>query len=224
MLLKKIKRSLLASLRRYVWFIRLFGHNKVNICKGNTIELGGAIIKDTLFYVSGTGNRILFHGKNILLDHCKIQVFGSNSSIILHSDTFLLGSSLWIEDNGSSIVIGENTKMHEQAHLAAIEGCAVKVGRDCLFSSNIYAATGDSHSVLDAADGRRINPSKDILIGDHVWIGQGVTLTKGVSIGRDSIIGGGSVVTKSFEDSNVAIAGNPAKIVKRDINWDYNRI
>jgi len=33
-----------------------------------------------------------------------------------------------------------------------------------------------------------------------------------------------SVVTKPFEESNIILAGNPAKIVKRNINWDRRLI
>ncbi len=34
-----------------------------------------------------------------------------------------------------------------------------------------------------------------------------------------SIIGASSVVTKRFDENNIAIGGNPAKIIKRNINW-----
>ena len=49
-------------------------------------------------------------------------------------------------------------------------------------------------------------------------------LLKGVKIEGHSIIGSGSVVTKSFGETNVVIAGNPAKIVKKDIDWRCERI
>jgi acetyltransferase-like isoleucine patch superfamily enzyme len=36
----------------------------------------------------------------------------------------------------------------------------------------------------------------------------------GVTLGDHTIVGAGSVVTKSFENGNCVIAGNPAKIIK----------
>ena len=39
-------------------------------------------------------------------------------------------------------------------------------------------------------------------------------------IADNSIVGWGSIVTKEFNEPNVIIAGIPAKIVKRGINWD----
>lgn len=78
----------------------------------------------------------------------------------------------------------------------------------------------DAHTVTDL-EGNPINFSKSIEIGDHVWIGRDVKIGKNTKISNDSIIGWGSIVTKKFEDTNVVIAGNPAKIVKRNINWDF---
>lgn len=35
----------------------------------------------------------------------------------------------------------------------------------------------------------------------------------------NSVVGHSTVVAKKFTDKNVVIAGNPAKIIKTDINW-----
>ena len=92
-----------------------------------------------------------------------------------------------------------------------------------MFSSEIVFRTGDSHSIIDLS-GIRINHAKDIIIGDHVWIGHRVLVNKGVVISNNSGVGTGSVVTKKFNDENIIIAGCPAKIVKNDINWLGKRI
>lgn len=94
----------------------------------------------------------------------------------------------------------------------------ITIDEECLFSNSIDIATTDWHAVIDK-NGDRINHDKDVYIGKHVWIGRKVTVCKGVSIAENSIIGTGSVVTKPFTESNVVIAGNPAKICKRDVSW-----
>ena len=50
-------------------------------------------------------------------------------------------------------------------------------------------------------------------IGDNVWIGGNAVILPGVTLGDNVVVGAGAVVTKSFP-SNVAIAGNPAKVIK----------
>ncbi|MBD3750809.1 MAG: hypothetical protein IE931_15140 [Sphingobacteriales bacterium] len=59
-----------------------------------------------------------------------------------------------------------------------------------------------------------------MFIGQHVWIADNVTVLKGVSIGKSSVIGINSTVTKNVSDNMIAV-GNPAKIVKENINWEH---
>ncbi len=43
---------------------------------------------------------------------------------------------------------------------------------------------------------------------------------KKVRIADNSVVGSASVVTKKFDEENVVIAGNPAKICRRNIMWE----
>ena len=56
-----------------------------------------------------------------------------------------------------------------------------------------------------------------IIIGQNCWIGTNVRICKGVTIGDNSVVAACSVVTKDVP-ANCIVAGNPAKIVKTDIN------
>ncbi|MEV7231021.1 hypothetical protein AB0M79_28985 [Polymorphospora sp. NPDC051019] len=49
-------------------------------------------------------------------------------------------------------------------------------------------------------------------MGDHVWIGDGVTIIHGVAIGANMIIGSGSVVTRPIP-ANVVAVGSPARVL-----------
>lgn len=55
--------------------------------------------------------------------------------------------------------------------------------------------------------------SKDIYIGDNVFIGNNVKILKGVHIGDYAVIANGAVVTKDVAAKTI-VAGNPAEVIK----------
>ena len=61
-----------------------------------------------------------------------------------------------------------------------------------------------------------------VAIGENSVIPDSVKIGKNTKISDDSIVGWASVVTKKFDEPNVIVAGNPARIVKREINWDFH--
>lgn len=95
----------------------------------------------------------------------------------------------------------------------------VSIGDDSQLSWGIDIWCTDAHTITDLK-GEPINFAKCIEIGKHVWIGKDSKIGKNVKIADNSIVGWGSIVTKEFNEPNVIIAGIPAKIVKRGINWD----
>jgi len=66
------------------------------------------------------------------------------------------------------------------------------------------------------ADGTIPLKTKEVIIGNNVWIGNNVLILKGVSIGDNAIIAAGSVVTKNVPEGSV-VAGNPAKMIKSGV-------
>ncbi len=63
----------------------------------------------------------------------------------------------------------------------------------------------------------------NIFIGENCYIGSAVRFAPGSSIGKNSLIGLGSIVTKKFTKENVIIAGQPAKIIREDYNWETQK-
>lgn len=61
--------------------------------------------------------------------------------------------------------------------------------------------------------------SNQIKIGNNVWIGCGVKIYKGSVIPDGSIIAADSIVRGVFKKNNVLIGGNPARIIKENVNW-----
>lgn len=62
-------------------------------------------------------------------------------------------------------------------------------------------------------DDKLVENTKEISIGDNVWIGNNVIILKGVNIGDNSIIAAGSIVNKDVSP-NTIVGGNPIKILK----------
>jgi len=55
---------------------------------------------------------------------------------------------------------------------------------------------------------------KPIIIRKNSWLGANCIILPEVELGEHTIVGAGAVVTKSFPQGNVVIAGNPARVVK----------
>ncbi len=92
------------------------------------------------------------------------------------------------------------------------------------FSYDVDLRTGDSHSIINLNTNKRINYAKDVTVGNHVWVASHVSILKGVAIPSNSIIATRSLVTKSFNQEYVLIAGSPAEIRKENITWKKERI
>lgn len=56
--------------------------------------------------------------------------------------------------------------------------------------------------------------ARPVTIGDDVWIGGGAILCPGVTIGSGTTIGAGTVVRRDIP-SNVVVAGDPCRLIRR---------
>lgn len=228
--MNKIIRFIKGMIKQYSWiatffsfiYTHLLGFNRIHGKNNNTIYLNKSFIKKTSIQIHGKNN-IIHLSNQCLLSNCRITISGNNNLILLGENVSAVNCEIYIEDNNNTVSIGKESHISGTTHLACIEESQIIIGRQCLFSSEITFRTGDSHSILDL-NGHRINPSENIIIGDHVWIGNKVILMKGTVIAQNSIVATGSVVTRKFEDTNVIIGGVPAKVIKQGINWDENRI
>lgn len=114
----------------------------------------------------------------------------------------------------------------------------IVIGNDCLICSNIVTqeaflisigdnvtiSTGVSLLTHDYSSHIVIPGSCDlygkITIGNNCFIGANSTILYGVTLADNIVVAAGSVVTRSFENNNIIIGGNPAKIIG---SWENYR-
>ena len=192
--------------------------------KTNELIIGKGSIMYATYNISGGGKRNkICVDSDTKIKNCKFFIKGDDNVIYIGKRCNITHSTFWIQDNGCKIEIGDGTTVGNNCQFAAIEGTTISVGKDCMFSHNIRLRTGDSHSIVDA-QGKRTNYSKDITIGNHVWVGLESLILKGCVISDNSVIAARATVNKTFDQPGLIIAGAPAKQIKDRINWDRRRL
>lgn len=151
----------------------------------------------------------------------------TKEDVIIHNNVMLLGCSLSSDHHGK-IEIGNNTKVGSGSELLCVE--KISIGDFTTVTQNVKIVDNNNHPVNpDFRRFMRTSPHgsdarswihadhKPVIIGNNCWIGENSRIQKGVTIGDNSIIAACSVVTKDVP-ANCIAAGNPAKIVKTDID------
>lgn len=204
-------------------FLLSYGVVKKVKGKGNCIKNVGAWLQRVKITVNGDGNHI-YLGKGCFLRKVDIVIKGNANKIVLGDRVrFFEGGALVVEGDGCLIEIEEACTFHNVSFAATEQASKIQVGSDCMFSANISVKNGDSHSILDRVTGKRLNYTRDVYIGRHVWVGPSAVILKGVTVGNHAVIAASALVTKDVPN-NAIVAGNPARIVREEITWDRKRI
>jgi hypothetical protein len=138
-------------------------HGRLSIINDGTIKIRKV--------VSGGGNKLIV-GKGTFLNNTVIHIIGNNNTIEF-KEYCNVGPecSFWCEGDNIKIVIGAYTSFTVANHLNAQEdNSMIVIGEDCMISNHVIIRTSDSHPIYSLESKERINPAKDIHIGNHVWI------------------------------------------------------
>ncbi len=171
--------------------------NKIRVDKSNSLEIPATSnIVGCTFIIRGTNNKIHI-GKHTTIRDCILEINGKECEIYI----------------GDECVIGHNCYF-----VAKENHTKIKIGDQCMLSRNIKIMASDGHNIFNKED-HRINPSKDIIISNNIWLADNVTVLKGTTIGAYSIIAINATLTVSIPKNSIA-AGNPAKIIKSNVYWE----
>ncbi len=160
-------------------------------------------LRRPLLYVLSKGN-IKVSDMQIISSKCKI-VSDENGKVEMHNRNH-------IEDH---------VLIHASGGKINLQGCFVN--RLCTIVSKDYivigrgTTIGPGVAIYDHDHSYRSSGSpyqtKEIKIGENVWIGANAVILKGVHIGEGAIIAAGAVVTKDVE-SRTIVGGVPASVIK----------
>ena len=167
--------------------------------------------------------QICFRGFCVLLAMRDSEIVfntgGGEIRIFSHPFSNLFGLSqrcIIVAKNGGRIVINDGVCM-SGCTIYSIE--SITIGRNTDIGSGCKIIDNDFHplpySERHPIERLDLLKKRPIVIGEGCFIGANSIILKGTTLGKNVVVGAGSVVCGSFPD-NVIIAGNPARIIKRN--------
>ena len=191
--------------------------NKLRNLRLSLLELSSTALMFFILLVKGikAGKGVRFWGLAYIVRNPESSiVIGNGSSFRSDSKSNLIGVNrkciLSTHNKKAQLIIGTNCGFS-----GTVIGAKEKIiiGNNVLCGANSLITDFDWHGIEPGQRLEYSGDSKEILIGDNVFIGYGVVILKGVTIGENSVIGANSVVTKSVP-ANVIAGGNPCKVIK----------
>lgn len=147
---------------------------------------------------------------------------GSASSVSIGARTVLNDIFVFTERDGH-FRVGSDSGFNGSTRILMHEPGRVEMGCGVLFAGQIDVSISDMHSIVDVESSMRINPARDIQIGDRVWIGQRSMVLKGAQIGDGSVVGAMSLV-RGVLPGNCVCGGVPAKVLRSGATWRFELV
>lgn len=137
-------------------------------------------------------------------------------------------NAIWYCNNGGLLFYNTLLEIKENAvfttgFFSANGGSTIIVakkitfGEDVMMGRNIIVYDSDFHQVLNEKE-EMINPDKEIIIGNHVWLTSNITILKGVNIHDGCLITAQTLVRKDVDENAMFSGGASGKTVG-NVNW-----
>lgn len=171
---------------------------------------------------------ILAGGNHVFGPHTiiKLQDGAKRENVILKDGCWPEGT-IAVQNNGV-FIMHEHSRIGSGVQIKCVN--RIEIGAYTTVASDTTICDNNNHPVSPSyrkkmrlvPAGHQMNKwkysdNKPIMIGENCWIGSNVRICKGVTIGDNSVVAACSVVTKDVP-ANCIVAGNPAKVVKTDID------
>lgn len=155
-----------------------------------------------------------------LFKHCMMP---SRTDLGSAGKNAVIGFPVYIA-SPKTLHLEENTVLRRGASIQNNKNEHVYIGKYTVISINVTIVTNNHRSTVGIPQcllgASHINDTtKDIRIGEDVWVGTNATILSGGDLGRGCIVGACSLVTKPVPPYAVVV-GSPAKIVGVKFNID----
>lgn len=131
-------------------------------------------------------------------------------ALLARNFTTFIGNNVMIDKNvhlGNDIKINDGTGIGKNCLIMS----GTTIGKGCSIAPDVYIWTRNHNFGINRTAYGGF--TKEVMIGNYVWIGVRTIILPGCQIGDNVVIGAGSVVTKNLASGGV-YAGNPAKWIK----------
>ncbi len=205
--------------KRLIAYLK-YPNNKIYVIKNG-------IKKELSLFAPIAGLSIRFKGDNntveieypITFSHFKVIIKGNQNTFKIGQSSYPFTGEI-ILGNSSEISIGKNCEIMTGGFYAVANGGKTKlqIGNGVHIAKDVIIRTSDGQPLVDK-QGRILNPSKDVIISDNVWIATRSVILKNTFLASGTVVAACALVNKKFSKPNTLIAGIPAKVIKENVKW-----
>lgn len=184
---------------RYRGKIVVFRGTRIDIARGARIEME-------------PGARLVLGQKSVSVNRASL--------LMRNGARLTVKGDVWTA-SGTKVLVGDNAHLELSdgffANFDATIVCwdHITIGVDAGVSWNSHILDGNAHEVIIGGVPRpRTRP---VTIGDRGWIGAGAMVV-GANVGDGAIVAAGAIVTSDIP-AKVLAGGNPARVIKEDVDW-----
>ncbi len=114
--------------------------------------------------------------------------------------------------NAHNIYIGENSHINIDCIIWAGRSSMIRIGDNVLVGPGVqFHASNHDFFLAPRPMVAQKMLDKNITIGNNVWLCSNSIITAGVQLANGIVVAAGAVVTRSFDEENIIIAGVPAR-------------
>ena len=191
--------------------IEVFHKFRMTNLQGRLI-LDVPVISRGMIQIGCYGSEMFSHNDETILYlagdwHCKGKV------------SFGIGSCLRIE-RGACMITEDDVVVGARNLVFCENGMVLK--QKFLSSWDCTIIDTDRHDVINTKTRNVTNPSAEIVVGEHTWVGNSASIQKGTKLPANSIVASHSLCNKDYssEGEYCIFAGVPAKKICENREWN----